>query len=96
MALLSDDEIRDRLPEGWTHEGTAIRKQFEFETFPTGIAFVNLLADAAEEAGHHPDVDIRYNKIRVALTTHSDGGVTEKDLSLAAEADTLAEAAGRD
>lgn len=93
MATLSEDEIRDDLPDGWSLDGDTIRKQFEFDGFPTAIAFVNLLADAAEEANHHPDLDIRYNKVHVALSTHSEGGVTENDLSLAARAETLAGAA---
>lgn len=93
MATLSEDQIREGLPEGWSVAGDAITKQFEFETFPTGIAFVNLLADAAEEANHHPDLDIRYNKVSVTLSTHSEGGVTDKDLSLASEAEKLADAA---
>lgn len=94
MATLPEDQIRDGLPSGWELvDGTAIRKPYRFETFPTGIAFVNLLADAAEAANHHPDIDIRYNTVTVTLTTHSDGGVTDKDLSLAGEAERLAESA---
>ena len=94
MPVLSDDQIRDGVPDGWEIEGDAIAKQFAFDTFPAGIAFVNLLADAAEEANHHPDVDIRYNKVRVVLSTHSEGGVTDKDLTLATRAEELAAAAG--
>lgn len=92
MGLMNEEQIRAGLPGGWSHEGDSISKQFEFESFPTGITFVNLLADAAEEANHHPDIDIRYNKVTITLSTHSEGGVTEKDLDLAAEAEKLAEA----
>lgn len=94
MGVLSADDVAGRLPDGWELADGAISKQFEFETFPTGIAFVNLLADAAEEANHHPDLDIRYNKVLVTLSTHSEGGVTDKDLDLAAKAEQLAQAAG--
>ncbi|MBI2169387.1 MAG: 4a-hydroxytetrahydrobiopterin dehydratase [Actinobacteria bacterium] len=99
MALLNDEEIRSGLPsDGWEVAGPSpgqeIRRTFEFDSFPIAIAFVNLLADAAEAANHHPDIDIRYNRVLVALSTHSEGGVTEKDLSLAGEADKLAGAAG--
>lgn len=93
MTLLNDDEIGAGLPEGWAHEGNEVKKEFAFDTFPTAIAFVNLLADAAEDANHHPDIDIRYNRVLVALSTHSEGGVTEKDLSLAGRAEQLAGAA---
>lgn len=88
--MLSEEEIRGRLAEGWDVVGNAIRKEYRFETFPTAIAFVNRLADAAEAANHHPDLDIRYNRVVVTLSTHSEGGVTEKDLALAAEAERLA------
>lgn len=94
MALLTEDEIRDRLPNEWEGAADEIRKEYTFGTFPTAIAFVNLLADAAEEANHHPDIDIRYNRVLVALSTHSEGGVTDKDMSLAAKAEDLARAAG--
>lgn len=92
MALLNDDEIAAGLPEEWELAGDEIRKDFTFETFPAAIAFVNLLADAAEEANHHPDIDIRYNRVLVALSTHSEGGVTDNDLALAKRAQELADA----
>ena len=90
MALLNDNEIAAALPAGWEHAGDEIRKDFDLETFPAAVAFVNRVADAAEVANHHPDIDIRYNRVLVALSTHSEGGVTDKDLSLAAQVEELA------
>lgn len=92
MALLNDEEIAASLPDGWEHAGDEIRKQFDCGTFPAAVAFVNLLADAAEAANHHPDIDIRYNQVLVTLSTHSEGGVTGKDLDLARKAEELAQA----
>lgn len=97
MALLNEEEIIAGLPGDWEHPGPfpggEVRKDFTFETFPDAVAFVNLLADAAEEANHHPDIDIRYNRVLVALSSHDEGGVTEKDLALAKRAEELANAA---
>lgn len=68
----------------------ALDKEFEFPTFPEAIAFVDRLAEAAEAADHHPDIDIRYRRVRVRWSTHSAGGVTDKDRELAARTDELA------
>lgn len=92
MATLSDDEIRsalDSLP-GWSQEGGEIAKEYKFGDFVAAIAFVNRLADRAEAANHHPDLEIHYNRVRVALSTHSEGGITAKDTALAAEIEGLA------
>ena len=78
-----------RLP-GWAREGDAIVKTFELPSFRDAIAFVNRVADAAEQADHHPDLDIRYRNVRALLTTHSEGGLTAKDLRLAEELDRCA------
>ncbi len=85
MPVLSDDEIRTRLEEmpGWEPAESAIAKDFRFETFPEAVAFVVAVGFAAEAANHHPDLDIRYNRVHVQLSTHSEGGVTEKDIELA-------------
>ena len=85
MAVLSDDEVRQALADldGWELAGGEIVRQVRFETFPDAVAFVVGVAFAAEAANHHPDLDIRYNKVRVALATHSEGGITAKDLDLA-------------
>ena len=65
-------------------------RTFTFEDFRAALRFVNRVGAAAEAAGHHPDIDIRYSRVRLALVTHDAGGLTEKDFSLAAEADKLA------
>lgn len=84
MATLGDDEIRAALPPGWElRAGPEIEKTFELPTFPAAVAFVDRIAERAEAADHHPDLDIRYRKVRVALSTHDAGGVTRKDLELA-------------
>jgi 4a-hydroxytetrahydrobiopterin dehydratase len=92
---LSPDEITARLAAlttGWSvQNGDTIVRRYEFPDFKTAMAFVNRLADAAEAADHHPDLDIRYNKVTVALSTHDSGGLTEKDFALAQEADELEE-----
>ena len=92
MARLSDEEARTRLSslKGWEIEGDRLRKQYTLDTFPAAIAFVGRLAEAAEEADHHPDIDIRYRRVLVRWSTHSAGGVTDKDRELAARTDELA------
>ena len=71
-----------QLPE-WYLRGDAIRRDFEFKDFAQAMIFVNQLAEIAETANHHPDIDIRYNKVTLALTSHDSGGVTKRDLNLA-------------
>ena len=85
MAGLSEEEIRAALEElpGWRHEGGEIFKQYKFPTFLEAIAFIDRLADAAEEMNHHPDLENHYNRVRVALHTWNEDAVTEKDVSLA-------------
>jgi len=87
MAPLDDDRITARLADlsGWEREGDVIVKTFELPTFPDAITFVTRIADRAEAANHHPDLDIRYRKVRVALSTHDAGGLTHMDFDLAAE-----------
>jgi 4a-hydroxytetrahydrobiopterin dehydratase len=87
MPALPDDAISRRLEAlpGWSREGDEIVKTYEAPSFPDAIAFVTRVADLAEQADHHPDLDIRYRKVRVALTTHDKGGITSKDFTLAAE-----------
>ncbi|WP_053958823.1 4a-hydroxytetrahydrobiopterin dehydratase [Sulfobacillus thermosulfidooxidans] len=74
---------------GWEWIGNAIRKEFVFRDFTQSVAFVNRMVEPANTMDHHPDVDIRYNRVQVTLTTHDEGGVTEKDLQLAKELDAL-------
>ena len=91
MAKLSDDAIQTALTQlpGWSVADGALHKTYKFSTFPDGIAFVNRVADLAEDAGHHPDVDIRYSTITLSLSTHDAGGITEKDTALARRIDNL-------
>lgn len=93
MPRLSDDEITIALAllPGWGLEEGALAKDYVFpEGFPAAVAFVDRVAVAAEEADHHPDIDIRWNTVRLRLVTHDQGGITEKDTSLAAAFDRLA------
>jgi 4a-hydroxytetrahydrobiopterin dehydratase len=87
MASLSAAEITQALTElpGWSLQNGELRRTFEFADFLAAIRFVNAIAALAEEAGHHPDIDIRYNKVALALVTHDAGGITAKDVSLAAQ-----------
>jgi 4a-hydroxytetrahydrobiopterin dehydratase len=91
MPLLSDEEIESRLEglEGWEHYGNSIRREFKFEDFMGSVDFVNRLAPVAEEMNHHPDLFISWNKVRVSVLTHSEGGVTENDFELASRIDKL-------
>ena len=88
---MSDIEIQRELGTltGWTRKGDALVKTFTFPTFMLGIAFVDRVALAAENMDHHPDLDIRYTKIGVTLSTHSAGGITVHDVNLAREMEKL-------
>ena len=93
-SILSAKEIKEAikdLPE-WDVEGKSIVRVFEFDDFEQAIDFVNGVAELAQDADHHPDMDIRYNKVRVILSTHSKGGITESDFDLAERLDTLVDA----
>jgi 4a-hydroxytetrahydrobiopterin dehydratase len=92
MPKLSDTEISaalEKLP-GWKREGEALLRRFEFPSFADLMIVVNRIAEAAETADHHPDLDIRYNKLTVLLTSHDSGGITRRDVKLAAEISTIA------
>ena len=88
---LSDIEIQRELGAlpGWSRKGDALAKTFAFANFVGAIAFVNRTAQVAERMDHHPDLDIRYTKIAVTLSTHSAGGITAKDVALAKELERL-------
>lgn len=74
----------------WREEDAALVRDFEFKDFAGAMAFVNEVAEAAEEAGHHPDILVHgYNKVRLTLSTHSEGGITDADHALAATIDDL-------
>jgi 4a-hydroxytetrahydrobiopterin dehydratase len=92
MQALSLEEARSRLAglPGWQIEAGELVRTFQFKDFVAALHFVNQVGEAAEAAGHHPDIDIRYNRVRLALVTHDAGGLTAKDFDLAAKAGTLA------
>lgn len=84
-ARLSQAEIQHRITAlpNWTTDGAVLQSERTFNDFPAAIAFVNALVAPAEELGHHPDIDIRYNRVSLTLTTHDAGGLTELDFRLA-------------
>ncbi len=88
---LSDITIQRELGSlsGWSRKGDALTKTFQFPTFELAIAFVNSVAESAERANHHPDMDIRFSKVMCTLSTHDAGGITQKDLDLAAQIEAL-------
>ncbi len=91
MKKLAAAEIKSALttvPE-WRRSGKTITRTFEFKDFPAAIKFVTAVAKLAEKAWHHPDIDIRWNKVTLTLTTHDAGGLTEKDFALARQFDRL-------
>jgi 4a-hydroxytetrahydrobiopterin dehydratase len=91
MALLAEDEIAARLEgSAWRREGDAIVRERRFADFAAAIGFVDRVAAAAEEAGHHPDILVHgWNRVRLTLSTHSAGGLTAADFDLAATLDAL-------
>lgn len=76
--------------DGWQEQDDALTQEFELPSFPAAIQFVDRLAELAERENHHPDIDIRYRKVTVRWTTHSEGGVTEKDREMAERTSALA------
>ncbi|HET9176835.1 MAG TPA: 4a-hydroxytetrahydrobiopterin dehydratase [Terriglobia bacterium] len=93
MAALSKNEIQEKLRDirGWSHVGKSIQKRYSLKSFVPAIGLVNKIAEVAEKAGHHPDITINYNVVSISLSTHSEGGVTQKDFDLARQIDELAE-----
>lgn len=89
MAALSSEEAQACLSNlsGWKIENGQLEKTFQFKFFRGSLDFVNRVGELAEQAGHHPDIDIRYNRVRLSLVTHDAGGLTAKDFELAAQAD---------
>jgi 4a-hydroxytetrahydrobiopterin dehydratase len=96
VSTLSDIAIQRELGNlpGWSRRSDTLTKTYRFRTFPDAIAFVNRVAEVAESADHHPDLDIRYTKVTCHLSTHSAGGITAKDVSLAGAIETLASELG--
>ena len=91
MALLSDSEIEAKLGEieGWTRDGDAITKTFENGDFVGSVKFVDSLVEPAEGMGHHPDLELSWDKVKVTITNHAEGGLTENDFELAGKIDAL-------
>jgi 4a-hydroxytetrahydrobiopterin dehydratase len=92
VAVLTDSEVQNALNSlpGWQRNGIAIQRSFEFADFKAAMQFVNKIADAAEQANHHPDIDIRYNKVIMALVSHDSGGVTQRDVRMANKINEIA------
>ena len=92
MARLTDEQIRTEVAQlqGWTVDGNAIRKQFTFRGFPEAVGFVQRLVHDAEAADHHPDISINYKRVTLSYSTHSEGGLTLKDIDGARMADRKA------
>jgi 4a-hydroxytetrahydrobiopterin dehydratase len=93
MPPFSLEEAQSRLVglSGWKIEVGELVRTFTFKDFVASLHFVNQVGELAEKAGHHPDIEIRYNRVRLALSTHDAGGLTQKDFDLAAQAQKLAD-----
>ena len=91
MAKLNLVQIKTALRSvpDWKKKGVVISRVYQFKDFPAAIKFVNAVARLSEKANHHPDIDIRWNKVTLSLTTHDQGGLTEKDFALAKKFDAL-------
>lgn len=92
MPTMTADEIARELTtlQGWELADQSIRKQYTFQDFPEAVLFVSALVPAAEATDHHPDIDIRYKRVLVSYTTHSEGGLTALDFEGARAADDVA------
>jgi 4a-hydroxytetrahydrobiopterin dehydratase len=92
MALLSEEDVAERLRDSaWERDGDEIAREWKFDDFAAAMAFVNRVAEAAEEANHHPDILLHgWNRVLLSLMTHSEGGLTENDFAMAARFDELA------
>jgi 4a-hydroxytetrahydrobiopterin dehydratase len=88
---LSEEQISEQLAtvDGWTRDGETIRKQYTLGGFPDAIAFVTRIAFDAEAADHHPDIFINYKRVMISFSTHSEGGLTQKDFDGARQVDAL-------
>ncbi|WP_277542050.1 4a-hydroxytetrahydrobiopterin dehydratase [Haloarcula laminariae] len=89
--LLSDDEIRDRLPDGWDREGDEIVRVYDFDDYLGASGFLGAAAGVAEVAWHHPEMTVRWGECAVRLTTHDAGGITDKDIDMAERLNDLYE-----
>ena len=93
MAKLTPEQIKAALPtvKDWKKQGASIARTCQFKDFVAAMKFVNTVAKLGEKAQHHPDIDIRWNKVTLTLATHSEGGLTQKDFDLAKKIDALVE-----
>ena len=93
MAVLTDDQIEAALPEldGWELSEGALRRPIKFPTFHDGIEAVRRVGEHAEAQDHHPDIDIRWRTVTFALVTHSEGGITDKDVAMAGDISRIVE-----
>ena len=91
MSVLTPEMVQQglRLSSLWKLEGKEIVRHYQFPDFVAAMVFVNQVAEKAETAGHHPDIDIRYNKVRLGLISHDKGGLTERDMKMARALDSL-------
>lgn len=91
MAVLTDEQVDAALADldGWEHRDGALRRSVKFKAFLDGIDAVRRVGERAESVDHHPDIDIRWRTVTFALVTHSEGGITEKDLALARDIDGI-------
>ena len=91
MAVLSDEQVAAALPDldGWEHSDGTLHRSIEFPAFLDGIDAVRRVGEHAERQDHHPDIDIRWRTVTFALVTHSEGGITDKDVTMAAEIDSI-------
>ncbi|RBI61693.1 4a-hydroxytetrahydrobiopterin dehydratase [halophilic archaeon] len=87
--LLSDDEIDTQIPSGWERDGDEIVRVYEFDDYLAGVAFASEVGEVADEEFHHPEMTIRYDEVEVRLTSHEEGGVTDKDVDMAERFDDL-------
>jgi 4a-hydroxytetrahydrobiopterin dehydratase len=92
VAALGKAEIQEKLKamQGWSHMGKSLHKKYTLKSFMPAIQLVNKIATVAEKEEHHPDISINYNIVAISLSTHSEGGVTQKDFDLARQIDRLA------
>ncbi len=81
--LLTDEEIADLLPDEWNHDGDEIVRVYEFDDYLRGVNFAQMVGEIAEAQFHHPEITIRYKEVEIELTSHEEGGVTDKDIEMA-------------
>ncbi len=98
MTALAKDDIKHRLKalDGWKLDDGELEKKYQFGDFVESMAFVNRVAVLAEEANHHPDISIKYNRVKLTLSTHDEGGITEKDFALIDRIDGMTASSGAD